>query len=74
MTIYNCQSEAISGPWLLHTVCCDKRSEYVRDHREYGADVTTQEQHIGRLIKCILPMTDKRIKYDLYGILLSNES
>ena len=36
MTIYNCQSEAISGPWLLHTVCCDKRSQYVRDHRVWG--------------------------------------
>ena len=35
MTIYNCQSEAISGPWLLNTVCCDKMSQYVIDHREY---------------------------------------
>jgi len=73
MTIYNCQSEAISGPWLLNTICCDKSSQYVRSHREYGADVTTQEQHSGSLIKCSLPMTYKQIKYDLYGILLSNE-
>ena len=28
----------------------------------------------GRLIQYSLPMTDKLIKYDLYGILLSNES
>ena len=31
------------------------------------------EQHSGSWIKCILPMTNKQIKYDLYGILLSNE-
>ena len=74
MTIYNCQSEAIFGPWLLHTVCCDKRSQYVRGHREYGADVTLVEQHTGSWIKCILPMTDKQMKYNLYGILQSNES
>ena len=74
MAIYNRYSEDIYGPWLLNTVCCDKRSQYVRDHRAYGVDVTTLEQHTGRWIKCCLPMTDKRIKYDLYGILLSNES
>ena len=73
MTIYDCQSEAIFDPWLLHTVCLDKRSQYMRGHREYGADVTSVEQHTGCWIKCFIPMTDKRIKYDLYGFFLSNK-
>ena len=72
MAIYNRYSEDIYGPWLLNTVCCDKMSQYVIDHRTYRGVVLTLQQQTARLLKCCLQMTDKLIKYDLYGILLSN--
>ena len=34
LVILKYHREAIFGHWL-HTVCCDKRSQYVRGHREF---------------------------------------